>query len=60
MKNEFIVRHRKPEKRKDANPILWKIMPETYGIMVYQEDVLKVANQFAGLNLGEADVLRRG
>ncbi len=35
-------------------------MPETYGIMVYQEDVLKVANQFAGLDLGEADVLRRG
>lgn len=60
MKNEFIVRHRNPEKRKDANPILLKIMPETYGIMVYQEDVLKVANQFAGLTLGEADVLRRG
>src|SRR5690606_7375635 len=35
-------------------------MPETYGIMVYQEDVLKVAHQFAGLTLGEADVLRRG
>ena len=60
MKNEFIVRHRNPKKRKDANPILLSIMPETYGIMVYQEDVLKVANQFAGLTLGEADVLRRG
>jgi DNA polymerase-3 subunit alpha len=60
MKHEFIVRQRHPEKRKEANPILLKIMPETYGIMVYQEDVLKVANQFAGLTLGEADVLRRG
>jgi DNA polymerase III alpha subunit len=60
MKQEFIVRQRYPEKRKEANPILLKIMPETYGIMVYQEDVLKVANQFAGLTLGEADVLRRG
>lgn len=60
MKKEFIMRQRNPEKRKDANPILLEIMPETYGIMVYQEDVLKVANQFAGLTLGEADVLRRG
>ncbi|OIQ21177.1 DNA polymerase III subunit alpha [Lacinutrix sp. MedPE-SW] len=60
MKEEFIKRHRYPEKRKEAHPILYKIMPETYGVMVYQEDVLKVANQFAGLTLGEADVLRRG
>lgn len=60
MKDEFIKRHRFPEKRKEANPILLKIMPETYGVMVYQEDVMKVANQFADLTLGEADVLRRG
>ncbi|NKI25488.1 DNA polymerase III subunit alpha [Arenibacter sp. 6A1] len=60
MKNEYILRQRMPERRKQANPILWKIMPETYGIMVYQEDVLKVAHHFAGLDLGEADVLRRG
>ena len=60
MKQEFIKRQRNPERRKQANPILLEIMPETYGIMVYQEDVLKVANKFADLNLGEADVLRRG
>ena len=35
-------------------------MPETYGVMVYQEDVIKVAHYYAGLTLGEADVLRRG
>ena len=35
-------------------------MPETYGVMVYQEDVIKVAHYFAGLTLAEADVLRRG
>jgi DNA polymerase-3 subunit alpha len=35
-------------------------MPETYGVMVYQEDVIKVAHYFGGLNLGEADMLRRG
>ncbi|MEH6537599.1 MAG: DNA polymerase III subunit alpha [Psychroserpens sp.] len=60
MKDEFIKRHRYPENRKNAHPILLKIMPDTYGVMVYQEDVLKVANQFADLTLGEADVLRRG
>ncbi|PWH86948.1 DNA polymerase III subunit alpha [Brumimicrobium oceani] len=60
MKDEFIKRHRFPEKRKEAHPILLEIMPETYGVMVYQEDVMKVANKFADLTLGEADVLRRG
>ncbi|MGJ5641491.1 DNA polymerase III subunit alpha [Formosa sp. S-31] len=60
MKQEYIKRQRYPETRKQANPKLLEIMPETYGIMVYQEDVLKVANQFADLTLGEADVLRRG
>jgi DNA polymerase-3 subunit alpha len=48
------------EKRKEANPMLLEIMPETYGVMVYQEDVIKVAHYFAGLDLGEADHLRRG
>ena len=60
MKEEFIKRHRFPEKRKEAHPILYDIMPDTYGVMVYQEDVMKVAHQFAGLDLGDADVLRRG
>ncbi len=60
MKDEYIKRHRNPEQRKNAHPILLKIMPETYGVMVYQEDVMRVAHEFAGLDLGEADVLRRG
>jgi len=34
-------------------------LEETYGVMVYQEDVIKVAHHFAGLDLAEADVLRR-
>lgn len=60
MMREFIQRYRVPEKRKEANPIMLQIMPETYGVMVYQEDVIKVAHLFAGLSLAEADVLRRG
>ena len=60
MMREYILRYRYPERRKDAHPVLLKIMPETYGVMVYQEDVIKVAHHFGGLNLGEADMLRRG
>ncbi|MDA8695757.1 PHP domain-containing protein [Flavobacteriales bacterium] len=60
MMRAYIERHRFPERRNDAHPVLLEIMPETYGVMVYQEDVIKVAHQFAGLDLGEADVLRRG
>jgi len=60
MMREYILRHKNPERRKKAHPVLWEIMPDTYGVMVYQEDVIKVAHHYAGLDLGEADVLRRG
>lgn len=60
MMREYILRYRYPEKREEAHPLMLKIMPETYGVMVYQEDVIRVAHYFAGLTLGEADVLRRG
>lgn len=45
---------------KSIHPIMDEIMKETYGVMVYQEDVIRVAHYFAGLTLTEADVLRRG
>ena len=60
MMREYILRYRYPERRKDAHPVLLDIIPETYGVMVYQEDVIKVAHHFGGLTLGEADMLRRG
>ncbi len=61
MMNEYILRHQNPEKvNQRANPVLLNIMPETYGVMVYQEDVIKVAHYYGGLSLAEADVLRRG
>jgi DNA polymerase-3 subunit alpha len=40
-------------------PVLREILEETYGIMVYQEQVMQVANRLAGYSLGEADLLRR-
>ncbi len=60
MKNQYILRHRYPEKKKEAHPVLLAILEDTYGVMVYQEDVLKVAHKFAGLSLAESDILRRG
>jgi len=60
MMREYILRTRYPERRKQAHPIMAQIMPDTYGIMVYQEDVIKVAHYYAKLDLGAADVLRRG
>jgi DNA-directed DNA polymerase III PolC len=42
------------------HPKMRELMKETFGVMVYQEDVIKVAHEFAGLSLTEADVLRRG
>ncbi|HYC84955.1 MAG TPA: DNA polymerase III subunit alpha [Chryseosolibacter sp.] len=42
------------------HPVMDALMKETYGVMVYQEDVIKVAHHFAGITLTEADVLRRG
>jgi len=60
MMREYILRHRDPERREQAHPAMLKIMPDTYGVMVYQEDVIKVAHLYAGLTLAEADILRRG
>ncbi|MFN8298609.1 MAG: DNA polymerase III subunit alpha [Chitinophagales bacterium] len=60
MMREYILRYRYPEHRKKAHPKLLEIMPDTYGVMVYQEDVIKVAHYYAGLTLEEADVMRRG
>ena len=63
MMREYILRYRHPERREVARkemPELYDLLEETYGVMVYQEDVIKVAHYFAGLTLAEADVLRRG
>lgn len=61
MMRQYILRHREPERYlKEAHPVLLEIMPDTYGVMIYQEDVIKVAHHFGGLNLAESDVLRRG
>lgn len=59
MMQEFIARHKNPKRRKYLVPEMEKYLGETYGVMIYQEDVMKVAHHIAGLTLEEADVLRR-
>ncbi|MFI5134754.1 MAG: DNA polymerase III subunit alpha, partial [Chitinophagales bacterium] len=61
MMQEYIRRfHEKDHGKSRAIPELWDIMEETFGVMVYQEDVIKVAYRFGGFTLEEADKLRRG
>lgn len=63
MMREYIVRFRDESLRKKARerlPELYDLLEETYGVMVYQEDVIKIAHFFADLTLAEADYLRRG
>lgn len=63
MMREYILRYRNESLRAKAReqlPELYDLLEETYGVMVYQEDVIKVAHYFAGLTLAESDYLRRG
>ncbi|RJP72146.1 MAG: hypothetical protein C4539_03980 [Ignavibacteriales bacterium] len=59
MMKEFVERHKDPKRRKYIVPEMEKYLGETYGVMIYQEDVIKVAHHIAGLTLEEADLLRR-
>jgi len=59
MMREYVNRFHHPEAVDYKHPVLKELLAETYGVMIYQEDVLKVGHYFAGLDLAEADVLRR-
>jgi DNA polymerase-3 subunit alpha len=56
---EFIKRRHGEVKIEYEHPLLEKICRETYGIMVYQEQVMQAAQVLAGYTLGGADLLRR-
>ncbi|WP_124069940.1 DNA polymerase III subunit alpha [Filibacter tadaridae] len=47
------------EKASYLHPLLEPILSETYGVIVYQEQIMQIAVQFAGFTMGEADLLRR-
>ena len=59
MMKQYIQRFHNTQSIQYLHPIMREQLEETFGVMVYQEDVIKVAHHFAGLDLAESDVLRR-
>jgi len=55
---DYIRRKHGREENKYLLPQLREILEETYGVIVYQEQVMKIATSLAGFTMGEADVLR--
>ena len=56
---EFIARKKGRSSIKYLHPTLEKILKETYGIIVYQEQVMQISSEIGGFTLAEADILRR-
>src|SRR6185436_11173243 len=56
---EFVKRKHGREPIKYLHPALEPILADTYGVIVYQEQVMQIAQALAGYSLGDADNLRR-
>jgi len=59
MMKQYIFRFHHPKSFEYLHPVMEEHLKETYGVMVYQEDVIKIAHYYAGLDMAEADILRR-
>ncbi|MFN0215167.1 MAG: DNA polymerase III subunit alpha [Saprospiraceae bacterium] len=59
MMRAYIQRFHQPNGFEYLHPVFKEHLSETFGVMVYQEDVMKILHHFAGLGLDEADVMRR-
>ncbi|RZJ71761.1 DNA polymerase III subunit alpha [Flavobacterium sp.] len=59
MMREYIIRHNHPNEFEYFHPVFEQQLGETYGVMVYQEDVIKIALHYAGLEPAYGDILRR-
>ncbi len=59
MIDDFIARKQGRKRVTYDLPELEEILSETYGVILYQEQVMQIANRLAGFSLGEADILRR-
>ena len=59
MMREYIERFHDKANIKYLHPVFEEHLGETFGVMVYQEDVMKIAHHFSGLPMDECDVLRR-
>ncbi|HSW40069.1 MAG TPA: DNA polymerase III subunit alpha, partial [Acidobacteriota bacterium] len=56
---DFIKRKQRQIDIRYPHPLLEEILKETYGIIVYQEQVMQIASAMGGFSLGEADILRK-
>jgi DNA-directed DNA polymerase III PolC len=59
LKDAFVRRFKGEEAVSHIHPTLAPLLDETFGVILYQEQVLRIANEIAGFNLAEADLLRR-
>lgn len=59
MMKEYIFRHNHPDRFEYFHEVFKEHLGDTYGIMVYQEDVIKIAMHFGGLSAADGDILRR-
>ncbi len=59
MMRQYIFRYHNRDNVPYLHPKMKELLEDTFGVMVYQEDVIKVAHHFAGLDMAEADILRR-
>ncbi len=59
MAEEYIKRKHGREKIKYLHPLLETILKDTYGVIVYQEQVMQIAQVLGGYSMGDADILRR-
>ena len=59
MAEEYIKRKHGKEKIKYLHPLLESILKDTYGVIVYQEQVMQIAQVLGGYTMGDADILRR-
>jgi DNA-directed DNA polymerase III PolC len=59
LKDAFVRRHLGLEEPQQIHPALTLLLSDTYGVILYQEQVLRIAHELAGLSLADADLLRR-
>lgn len=59
LKDAFVRRLRGDENVEHLHPALQPLLEDTYGVILYQEQVLRIAHELAGLSLEDADLLRR-
>ncbi len=59
LKEAFVRRHLGQENVQHLHPALSTLLADTYGVILYQEQVLRIASELAGLSLADADLLRR-